>query len=579
MSVASESSRETDGKRNPTEQNRGYYRTVTSGCGRTVIFSRGVRFMRYLIAGMLLCLLGLGSAAAASPPPGALPGQLLVSYASDGDQYDFDIDCQPASTSTIQFAVNGDAIAGFGGFDGSFEEHGVVTVDETGHVNSFSSTFTINANDGSVVTGTKELDTSETAGIASGVCGAEPSGECFARTDPIYLRYTSTTAAGTETGTARYDGVDAYQATCGGATDGVFWAEFLATDDPPSEPTTLTLQPETAVKVVGQPHTITASLLDQYGDPVQDYSIRFSVSGAAAGDGSCITDVLGQCGFTFEGLASPGLVTITACTDAHGDGSCEPPATATATAEYVVREPPTITTGGDLTIEATSPYGTPLDYEVTATDPEDGELPVTCDPREGGEYPLGPVQVTCTATDSDGLTATASFTATFVDTTAPVMELRDITAIPDGPYGTLLGWNTNATDNADWYPAVVCEPESFEFVFPIGDTTVTCTATDESGNSSTGTFNVHVLSAAELLRQAQASLVEYGVEPTLRRSLTAELEAAARAAEKGNTAATCSAITDYQNHVRAQASKKLSAETAEALLMNADYIRRIVPCS
>jgi hypothetical protein len=535
--------------------------------------------MRYLLASMLIGLLSLGSAAAAAPPPGVLPGQLLVSYSSDGDQYNFDIDCQPGGTSTVQFSVAGNAIAVYGGFDGSFEEQGVVTFDDTGHVGSFSSTFTIHATDGSVVTGTKELDASQTAGIARGVCGVEPSGECFARTDPIDLRYTATTDAGTETGTARYDGVDAYQAACGGATDGVFWAEFLATDNPPAEPTTLALQPESAVKVVGQPHTITASLLDQYGDPVQDYSIRFSVSGAVTGGGSCITDVLGQCGFTFDGPASPGTVTITACTDAHGDGSCEPPATATATAEYVVREPPTITIGGDLTIEAASPYGTALDYEVTATDPEDGELPVNCDPPKGGEHPLGPVQVTCTATDSDGLTATASFTVTFADTTAPVMELRDMTAVPDGPNGTLLGWNTNPTDNADWYPSVVCEPESFEFVFPIGDTTVTCTATDDSGNSSTGSFNVHVLSAAELLRQAESSLVDYGVDPTLRRSLTAELEAAARAAEKGKKAATCSAITDYQDHVRAQSGKKLSEETAEALLANADYIRRIVPCS
>jgi Bacterial Ig-like domain (group 1)/HYR domain len=536
--------------------------------------------MRYLLASVVVCLLGLGSAAAAAAqPPGVLPGQLLLSISQNGDQYNFNIDCQPENTSTIQFSVAGDAIVVSGGFDGRFEEQGSITIDDTGHVTSFSSTFTINANDGSVVTGTKELDTSETAGIATGHCGAEPAGECFASTSPIDLRYSATVAGGTETGTARYEGVDAYQPTCGGATEGAFWEEFLATDDPPSEPTTLTLQPESAVKVVGQAHTITATLLDQYGDPVQDYLVRFSVSGAATSDGSCITDVLGQCGFTFEGLVSPGMVTITACPDAHGDGSCEPPPTATATAEYVVREPPTITTGGDLTIEATSPYGTPLDYDVTATDPEDGELPVDCDPREGGEYPLGPVQVTCTATDSDGLTATASFSVTFVDTTAPVMELRPMTAIPDGPDGTLLGWDTHPTDNADWYPTVVCEPESFGFVFPIGDTTVTCTATDDSGNSSTGSFNVHVLSVAELLRQAQDSLVEYGVDPTLRRSLTAELEAAARAAEKGKDSATCSAITDYQDHVRAQAGKKLSVETADALLVNAEFIRRIVPCS
>jgi HYR domain/WD40-like Beta Propeller Repeat len=243
-------------------------------------------------------------------------------------------------------------------------------------------------------------------------------------------------------------------------------------------------------------------------------------------------------------------------------------------------EPPTVVMPGDLTIEAMSPYGTPLAYEVSASDPEDGEVPVSCDPRQGGEYPLGPVEVTCTATDSDGLTGTGSFVVTFVDTTAPVMLLVPITAVPNGPEGTRLGWNTHPTDNADWYPDVVCAPESFsDFVFPIGDTTVTCTATDDSGNSSTGTFVVHVLSVAELLRQAQSYLVEIAVEPTLRKSLSAELETAARAAERGKDAATCSAIGEYQNHVRAQSGKKLSVETADDLLVNADAIRDIVPCS
>jgi hypothetical protein len=243
-------------------------------------------------------------------------------------------------------------------------------------------------------------------------------------------------------------------------------------------------------------------------------------------------------------------------------------------------EPPTVVTPGDVTVEATSPYGTPLDYDVRATDPEDGDVPVSCVPARGGEYPLGPVPVTCTATDSDGLTGTGSFVVTFVDTTAPVMQLEPITAVPNGPDGTRLGWNTHPTDNADWYPEVVCEPESFsDFVFPIGDTTVTCTATDDSGNSSTGTFVVHVLSVAELLRQAQSYLVEIAVEPTLRKSLSAELETAARAAERGKDAATCSAIGEYQNHVRAQSGKKLSVETADDLLVNADAIRDIVPCS
>jgi hypothetical protein len=242
--------------------------------------------------------------------------------------------------------------------------------------------------------------------------------------------------------------------------------------------------------------------------------------------------------------------------------------------------PPTIQVPEGPTIEATSPYGTPLDYDVTATDAEDGEVPVNCTPGRGGEHPLGEVNVTCQATDSDGLSATASFVVTFVDTTAPVMELQPINAAPSGPDGTRMGWDTHPTDNADWYPTVVCEPESFsDFVFPIGDTTVTCTATDDSGNSSTGTFNVHVFSVSELLQQTRTYLVELGIEPSLRRSLTADLDAAVRAADKGNKPATCSALTDYESHVRAQSGKKLSKETADSLFVNASGIRAIVPCN
>jgi Tol biopolymer transport system component len=241
--------------------------------------------------------------------------------------------------------------------------------------------------------------------------------------------------------------------------------------------------------------------------------------------------------------------------------------------------PPTIAVPEGLRIEATSPYGSPLSYDVTANDAEDGSVAVTCTPGPGGEHPLGDVTVSCSAMDADGLTATASFVVTFVDTTAPVMQLVQINAVPNGPDGTRMGWDTHPTDNADWYPTVVCEPESFsKFVFPIGDTTVNCTATDDSGNSSTGSFLVHVFSVAELLRQAQAYLVEIGVEPTLRRSLTSELEDAAKAADKHKIGATCSAIGIYQDHVRAQSGKKLSVETAEALVANADGIRTIVPC-
>jgi len=301
--------------------------------------------MRYLLACGLLAVLALVSVGTAGAQSGELPGQWLLSISGTGDDYDFDIDCRPGETSTIDFLVTGDAIVISGGYDGTFAEQGTVTIGPTGAVAGFSSTFTITADDGTVITGTKELDTRETAGFATGGCAApdDASGSCSAYTSPIDLTYTATTPSGTESGTARTLGVDAFQEVCGGVTHGAFEEEFLATDEPPSAPTTLTLEPSTAVNEVDETHTVTATLVDQYGAPVSDYSIQFTVTGAVTAAGSCVTDVLGQCTYAFAGASFPGVATIAACSDAFGDGACEEDsARGTATKAFVL---PTSTDG------------------------------------------------------------------------------------------------------------------------------------------------------------------------------------------------------------------------------------------
>ena len=51
-------------------------------------------------------------------------------------------------------------------------------------------------------------------------------------------------------------------------------------------------------------------------------------------------------------------------------------------------------------------------FNVTATDDEGGDLPVSCWPRSGSRFPLGKTIVLCVATDASGNTATAEFTVT-----------------------------------------------------------------------------------------------------------------------------------------------------------------------
>ena len=82
---------------------------------------------------------------------------------------------------------------------------------------------------------------------------------------------------------------------------------------------------------------------------------------------------------------------------------------------------------------------------------------------------------------------------TVLDITPPTIEIpADIAAVATSDSGAVVNYALpTATDNADPSPSVVCSPASGN-TFPIGSTTVNCTATDSSGNSSSGSFNVMV---------------------------------------------------------------------------------------
>ncbi|MEU0103123.1 VWA domain-containing protein [Streptomyces sp. NPDC006267] len=63
-----------------------------------------------------------------------------------------------------------------------------------------------------------------------------------------------------------------------------------------------------------------------------------------------------------------------------------------------------VVTVDDRTARARDDDGVSIDYTATATDPQDGALPVTCTPPSGSLFPVGTTTVTCSATDSAGNT-------------------------------------------------------------------------------------------------------------------------------------------------------------------------------
>lgn len=95
---------------------------------------------------------------------------------------------------------------------------------------------------------------------------------------------------------------------------------------------------------------------------------------------------------------------------------------------------------------------------------------------------------------SDGGNVPIALSGTGIDQTPPVLSNvpGNMTLEATGPGGAAATYTApTATDNVDPTPTVGCAPASGS-TFPLGTTTVTCTATDVSGNTATGSFTVTV---------------------------------------------------------------------------------------
>ncbi|WP_405823646.1 VWA domain-containing protein [Streptomyces sp. NBC_00838] len=97
-----------------------------------------------------------------------------------------------------------------------------------------------------------------------------------------------------------------------------------------------------------------------------------------------------------------------------------------------------VVTVDDRTVRAEDDDGARIGFTATATDAQDGELPVTCDPASGALFPVGTTTVTCSATDSAGNTGTD--TAEFEVLEPPVPPSSDIAVRVDvSPDRTYIG--------------------------------------------------------------------------------------------------------------------------------------------
>ena len=122
-----------------------------------------------------------------------------------------------------------------------------------------------------------------------------------------------------------------------------------------------------------------------------------------------------------------------------------------------------------------------------------------------------------------------------------------------------------------------CDPASGA-TFAIGDTTVTCTATDAAGNRATGTFAVHVRGAEEQLDALRAQLAAAtDVSRAVRQSLLSKLATVASSLASGATGDACSELRAFAAAVERQGAR-LPAALAAELIAGADRIRAVIGC-
>ncbi len=194
-----------------------------------------------------------------------------------------------------------------------------------------------------------------------------------------------------------------------------------------------------------------------------------------------------------SGEAFPLGDTTVSCTAADTAGN---PAAAQFTVTVVDTTPPAMADPPPVAATTTNAAGKTVSWsDVTGTDIVDGTVTATCSPSSGSNFSVGTTSVSCTATDAHGNSATKGFnvTLTFDDITKPTFTSvpGTINAEAAVPGGATVTYSVSATDDSGAPPTVVCNPGSGS-TFPVGTTTVHCTATDAKGNSENAQFDVVV---------------------------------------------------------------------------------------
>jgi len=246
--------------------------------------------------------------------------------------------------------------------------------------------------------------------------------------------------------------------------------------------------------------------------------------------------------------------------------------------------PPVLTLPEIITAEASSLSGAIVDYGVSVTDTVDPDPVLNCTPASGSLFAIATTTVSCSATDQYGNTSYGSFTIWVQDTVPPVLTLPEIiTAEATSLSGAVVGYGVSATDTVDPDPVISCTPASGS-LFAIATTTVNCSATDQAGNTSYGSFTIWiqdtvppVLTLPEIITAEATSLsgaiVDYGVSVTDTVDPDPVLNCTPASGSQfaiATTTVNCSATDQYGNSTSGHFTVKVQDTTPPELLIPED---------
>jgi hypothetical protein len=180
--------------------------------------------------------------------------------------------------------------------------------------------------------------------------------------------------------------------------------------------------------------------------------VDYKVTANDAIYGEVIPDCLPKAGSLF-----PIGVTNVLCTATDNDLNVGNASFAVEVYSDVKWYPLRVSLPADIHVDAVSPKGTDVKFDVTVSGTRDLKPRITCDHNSGDTFPIGVTSVTCDALDYNGMRGSASFSIYVADVGLPqILELytKPDTLIADGRLYPIDVFVT-VTDDVDLQP--VCE--------------------------------------------------------------------------------------------------------------------------